>query len=261
MNSATLSGPLLFAHFAYPPNALGYCGPGDSRALLDYATAGAVDPGLHELARGFAGAWPYLQLIAAANHIADPLDRRVVEAYWLGNPLLDRVPASLLARSLDDRFHPVVSHLLDAARLGAVPHHNFHVFSVYPWVGMLRGGLVDAPLTVLERCRIRWGHVDTVLGDDLLVTSQPLQWRNARLLLGTPRMERVCWRTTHGAMLDDPKPGDAVAMHWDWACTTLDAAQLQTLEAETRRQLRLVNAKGGRRIAPAPFLTTDDYAS
>jgi Family of unknown function (DUF6390) len=98
------AGPVLFARYAYPPNRLGYCGPDDSTALLEYADARTSDPGLVALARQFAGAWPYLSLIAAANHLPDPLDAAVVEAYWLGGPLLERVPAALLARQLTDGF-------------------------------------------------------------------------------------------------------------------------------------------------------------
>lgn len=77
-----LAGPLLFVRYAYPPNSLGYCGPADSRAFYEYGAAGVVDRGLVELAQAFHGAWPYLELIAGASGIADPLDRRVVEAYW-----------------------------------------------------------------------------------------------------------------------------------------------------------------------------------
>ena len=84
-------GPLLFARYAYPPNALGLCGADTPRTLLEYGDAHASDGGLAELARTFEGAWPYLELIAGANGLADPLDPRVVEAYWVGNELLDRV--------------------------------------------------------------------------------------------------------------------------------------------------------------------------
>jgi hypothetical protein len=99
----SLAGPLLFARYAYPPNALGHCGPEDSRALLEYAAAGVSDGGPADLARQFAGAWPYLTLIAAAAGRPDALDAEVVEAYWLGNRLLERVPGRLLARHLEDR--------------------------------------------------------------------------------------------------------------------------------------------------------------
>ena len=87
-----------------PPNALGYCGPGDSVALLGMVSEGVDLAGLSQRAAQFEGAWPYLQLIAGCNRISDPLDPRVVEAYWTGNELLTRVPASALLSSLGERF-------------------------------------------------------------------------------------------------------------------------------------------------------------
>jgi len=94
-------GPLMFVRYAYPPNALGYCGPD---GFADYAAAGVVDQGLVRQARAFSGAWPYLELIAAGCGIPDPLDHRVAEAYWVGNDLLDRVGLAGLGDSLADRF-------------------------------------------------------------------------------------------------------------------------------------------------------------
>ena len=139
----TLDGALVFARFAFPPNERGYCGPDASAELLERAALGIGGPDLRALAQGFAGAWPYLELIAGANAIADPLDHRVVEAYWLGNALLERVPARAFADSLATRFGAQVRHrdrLLAPLDVGAAPHHGFHVFGVYPWVGLLRGG-------------------------------------------------------------------------------------------------------------------------
>ena len=66
-------GPLLFARYAYAPNALGYCGADEPRTLLEYGDAQASDSGLSELARTFDGAWPYLELIAGAAGIGDPV--------------------------------------------------------------------------------------------------------------------------------------------------------------------------------------------
>ena len=40
------AGALLFARYAYPPNALGYCGADENRTLLEYGEAGASDGGL-----------------------------------------------------------------------------------------------------------------------------------------------------------------------------------------------------------------------
>ena len=191
----TDGGAVLFARYAYPPNALGYCGTDAARQLLEQVEAGVDDGGLHRLVRGFEGAWPYLELIARATGL-DPLDRRVVEAYWLGNDLLHRVDRAALGRSLEDRFHPRLgrgdgSAFVDAVPAAAVPHHSFHVFVVYPWLGLLRTGLVDEPLRVLDRCRIRWGRVVDVDGVTALVRSRPLVWEGRSLRLGVPLVERL----------------------------------------------------------------------
>jgi len=42
--SSTGSGAAMFARYAYPPNELGYCGPGDGQDLLEFAHA-ATDLG------------------------------------------------------------------------------------------------------------------------------------------------------------------------------------------------------------------------
>ena len=56
------------------------------------------------MARCFSGAWPYLELIASANAIADPLDARVLEAYWVGSELLEGIPAASLLEAIGS--HP-----------------------------------------------------------------------------------------------------------------------------------------------------------
>ncbi|MDQ4131396.1 MAG: DUF6390 family protein, partial [Actinomycetota bacterium] len=168
-NSNDALGLVLFARYAYPPNVLGYCGPPDHQALLEYGSARVSDPGLAELARSFQGPFPYLTLIAGAAGIDDPFDARVVEAYWVGNRLLDGIDTALFGNVLMDRFRRVAGpswrYLAEAIPAGCLPHHAFHVFGVYPWVGLLASGRSDLPLHVLDRCRIRWGRVVATEGD------------------------------------------------------------------------------------------------
>ena len=146
---ASTPGPVLFARYAYPPNSLGYCGPGDPSALLGAAAEGTDVVGLGHLAARFEGAWPYLQLLAACNGIRDPLDPRVVEAYWVGNSLLARVPASALMDSLSDRFERRAGRRFDsliaAVPGGGIPQHSFHVFAVYPGSGFFEPGWTGHP--------------------------------------------------------------------------------------------------------------------
>lgn len=239
------SGPSLFARFAFPPNALGYCGPTDSVELFEVSSAGA-DREISALATAFDGAFPYLQLIAGTNGIDDPLDSRVVEAYWIGNRLLEG-GAPWMGASLDERFRRRAGRhwgsIEAAIPAGAVPHHSHHVFGVYPWVGLLREGRVQEPMHVLDRCRIRWGSVVAVDGDRVLISARPLGWDGQRIFLDQPRDEWVAWAENGRSPIASPQPGDTVAAHWDWVCDVLTPTRLKNLRAWSMHTLALVNAQ------------------
>src|SRR4051794_30157101 len=240
------SGPVLFARYAYSPNRLGLCGPDDADALFGEATGGGDDRQLRQLAQGFEGAYPYLQLIAAANGIGDPLDRRVVDAYWLGSPLLDRVTPAAFAGSLRARFRPrtrlTTWRWLEAAPpAGGRPVHAFHVLDVFPKVGLMRGEQADRVIETMDACRVRWGRVLERIGDQLVVNVVPLQLVAGRLELGPAEVRRVtAWRSGAG-FIGDVAAGDVVSVHWDWACDVLSAAALERLVTWTRSQLVVAN--------------------
>ena len=239
------SGPVLFARYAYPPNRLGLCGPADAPALLDGAAAGA-DGELRELARGFEGAYPYLQLIAEQNHLADPLDERVVDAYWLGSPLTAAVRPRAMHRDLVERFRgrmPVGDwRWLEAALAGGSrPMHAFHVLEVFPRVGLMRGGRPDPVVETMDACRIRWGRVVDIVGEQLLVAARRLDLVDGRLELGPERTELANGWGAPGGLLDGVEPGDWVSLHWSWACDRLSPAQLTRLASWTDLALASAN--------------------
>ncbi len=234
------TGAGLFVRYAYPPNRLGYCGPEDVDALVAYGMSGVSDPGLRRLVTAFEGAYPYLELIAAAAGIRDPLDERVVEAYWIGNRLLMGVDMALLGRSMTERFRKRAGRdwdrVADAVWAGGLAHHSFHVFAVYPWVGLMRGGRIEEPLQVLDRCRIRWGKVQAVDGDVVTVVSRHLVWVEGGLVLGQPQVEVV--QASPAVVVAE---GDWVSLHWGWVCDRLTARQLANLRGFSAHHLRLVN--------------------
>jgi hypothetical protein len=255
-----ITGPLLFARYALPPNERGLCGPADNAALRGYATAGLTrtDPDLRQLAGQFAGAWPYLRLIAAANGIADPLDRRVVEAYWVGNSLLDNVRVAEYGAFLDERFRRQAGRgwesIAAAIPAGAVPHHSFHVFCVYPWTGLLREGRREPSLQVLDSCRISWGRV--VTADPIVVTRSPLTWDGRLLALGPPVPCQVGTGFVIGLC-----PGDWVSLHWNSVCDRLTPSRLWALRHYSARHLRLVNAATSGAADPRGTHSTPDARS
>jgi hypothetical protein len=239
-------GPILFVRYALGPNRHGYCGPDDNASFFEYGVTGKVDNGLRSLAMEFAGAWPYLELIAGATGIADPLDHRVVEAYWVGNALLDKVGSFALGNSMENRFRDKTGRqfadLAEGVVAGGMPHHSFHVFCIYPWVGLLgddrRSGHA---LTVLDKCRIRWGKVIIDTGVQVVVESRPLTWDGRRLELGLPEQETVIRSADGMSLLAPLQPGDWVSMHWEWVCDRLTPEQLAALRRYTAFHLSMVN--------------------
>ena len=229
----SVRGALLFARYAYPPNELGYCGPEGAAALL----RGDAPEEIARRARQFEGAWSYLEFIARAAGVADPLDEAVVQAYWVGNDLLGRVAPDELLRFLRPRFAGQPGGTWHDADTRAIAHHSFHVFEVYPWAAMLRRTGNPAAVSVLDRCRIRTGVVREVHGETATVSSRPLLFGDGVLAPGPARDEAVTWSAGGLSLLSGLRPGDRVSLHWDWVCDVITAEQGERLESFERRQL------------------------
>lgn len=226
-------GSLLFARYAYPPNELGYCGPDGAETLLDPDAPAEIA----RRARRFEGAWSYLEFIAYAAGIPDPLDAAVVEAYWVGNDLLDAVDSAALVRRLGDRFRGQPGGTWRSAGDRAVAHHSFQVFEVYPWASMLARKESPVAVSVLDRCRIRCGTVVDVEGEKATVRSSALVLRDGKLETGPAADEIVSWSAGGRSQLPGLSPGDRVTLHWDWVCDVVTEAQSARVEAFNARQL------------------------
>ena len=236
-----LAGTSQFIRYGFMPNRLRYCGGDDNRTLFEYGVQNLSDDGLDPLLRRFTGALPYLQLIARVNNIPDPFEARVVEAYWLGNELLDRVEVRQLYDTLLDRFGKQLQGrtrelVLGKAPAGARPHHSFHVFDVHSRVGELGHSLVT-----IDHCRVSWGSVVAVDGGELVVERMPLVLEAGKLALGTAVQERVARQIDGRGFVDQAQVGDRVSIHWGWACEVLSERQLRDLERFTRHHLALAN--------------------
>lgn len=234
------TGPELFCRYALPPNMLGYCGPDDRDGVLAVVSGLAVPAEeATGLARAFQGAWPYLELIGTSTNLA-PLSQPVVEAYWIGNRFLDDVGLADWGTSVSDRFRDQAGSRWDSV-LGAIagggrPNHAFHVFCVYPWVGMLVEGFVEPSLHVLDRCRISWGRVTAVDAETAVVRRNRLLWMNDSLVPGEPS-EDLFTAPSRLALT----PGDMVSLHWDYVCARLDRSQAIWLKTVHDQHLAIAN--------------------
>jgi hypothetical protein len=236
-----LDGMVRFIRYGFMPNRLRYCGGDENRLLFDHAVEEVIDGGLKGHLQKFTGALPYLLLIARANGIADPFDPRVVDAYWIGNDLLDKVEVRQLYDSLLERFGKHLQGrtrelVLGKAPAGARPHHSFHVLDVHSRVGEL-----GQSLATMDHCRVSWGTVVDVAGCELVVDRVPLLLEQGKLVLGLPTRERVMRQIDGRGFVDGAQAGDVVSIHWGWACEVLSLAQRQRLERYTRHHLYITN--------------------
>lgn len=164
----------------------------------------------------------------------------MVEAYWVGSDLLGNVDPQTFSDGVRRVFRSQAGVGLGCLdhEPAAVPHHNFHVFAVYPWVGLLAAQRGGTPLRILDSCRIGWGRVSRVEDDTIEVESQPLEWADGALGLGEPRSESMRQVPGNALILD---VGDSVATHWQRVCDRIDPAQVDALRRVTDCQLQITN--------------------
>ena len=235
-------GAEMFARYAYAPNALGYCGPPLGATLRD----GSVDE-VRSAATRFSGAWPYLRVLSRMTGIADPLDYRLVESYWLGGG----IGAELSPQDFFDGLLAIIgpqagrywSHLTADLAREAACNHCFHVFGVYPWTRFLGRGMDEHPLSVLDNCRITWGTVISRAGDDVEVMCRGLVWDGRALTLSEPSARLLeVWADGYSAV-PDVVVGDEIAVHWGRLCGRLSPEQVRALAESTDRQLRVTSQR------------------
>jgi hypothetical protein len=157
---------------------------------------------------------------------------------------------------MEDRFRAMTgarfAGITEGVLAGGVPHHSFAVFCIYPYTGLLTDRRKAAhALTVLDRCRIRWGRVLAVQGDQVVVESRPLTWDGRILALGPAETETVVQSVGGIGMVGALRPGDRVSLHWEWVCDRLTERQVHRLRRYTERHLAIVNDRQTRSAVPA----------
>ena len=240
-----MDGILRCSRYAFGPNRLHYCGPDANREILGYIKNGISDFGLAEHLQKFQTMYPYLRQIAVSNKIKDSFEDEVVEAYWIGNALLENIGKNSFYRHMVDDHHmkkrlnaKSFSRLKDKIGQGALPHHSFHVMNIWKRTGHIEQAHT---LDSIDQCRISWGEIISVEGPKLTVRTQPLTSIDNRLSLG-PAMEKTINRSLEADVdIDQIKPGDLVSMHWGVVCEILSKMQVQNLKRYTLASINFAN--------------------
>lgn len=244
-------GAALCARFSLATNRLQFCGPAEAEpALWAAVTRGTELDRARAALRRFEALYPYLEAIGA-KHGLDPFDARVVEAYWIGNELLeafDRPDFQEILERLRRRGLPRSTAERLAARLPErpIPHHTFHV--TFVGVGEVTGH-VETTLVNMERCRPSEARVLDVRAETLEGAARPLVYANGRLVLGAEHPVELHYDRQ---MIPHVQVGDRVAVHWGLPALVLDPSRASALARWTDRSLDAANAAGSAAGATGP---------
>lgn len=232
-------------YYAFGPNRLHYCGPDANQEILAYMNQGISNPGLTAMLKSFQTMYPYLRHIAWSNNIQDPFDEKVIEAYWIGNELLDAIDKKRFYRYLLEELEvkkklgtKSFDTVTEKLRQGAVPHHSFHVMNV--WL-QRNTKSPEEILQNIESCRISWGKVQDIDGPTLTVETEPLRIENGTLLFDAPITKKLTRGLDANYGIEQLKVGDIITLHWGVPCEVISNTQSEILRKYTERHMRLVN--------------------
>jgi hydrogenase maturation factor len=197
----------------------------------------------------FAVLYPYLQLIAHENGINDPFDKKVVEAYWIGNELLNNVGMRsfsdhlLYKQRLKERVtKKALKWIIEKIPNGAYVHHSFHVFSIFTRTGHQQ---VPHTLDTMDQCRIGWGKIikiDNSISKKPVIKllSQKLIFQKGKLDI-KDRVERNVVLPVINNYTKRLKTGDWITFHWGFVCDKIKEFQVRQLKYFTLFNLNLAN--------------------
>ena len=224
--------------FSYSPNHKGYCGRESAEQAFLRCIRGGLCEAVPEELTHFIVLYPYLKTIATLTRLS-PFDHRVVEAYWLGNELLESIPASGYSILLQEfAKQGVPSWLIKTIRNKKpsrfIPNHLFQVLHV--GVGQASGS-VPFDMQSINNCMIRWGEVTTKSEEGIELMLTKLTKSKERYKL-TSVKEKY---SIDSCPFFSPRVGDTVAIHWGHVVKKLTKREETNLTYWTKQTLKTID--------------------
>lgn len=237
-------GLKLLIPFAFGPNYLKYCGPiGTYRLLYSCWKSGRYGKKVKRIFTKFEALYPYLCLIAECNEL-DPFDYEVIEAYWIGNKLVENVSVQELKENLYREFSPsltreIISKKLEKIKGDIPPTHLFHVLYFTSITGKLK-----ITLSSQEKCKVSLGEVKKMGGEKAKVEFNGLTIKNKKYSFKKRRKEIWIEFPVKGekiSFISDINRGELIFFHWDLAVLKPDRKQVKNYLKYSKIVLEKVN--------------------
>lgn len=222
--------------YSIPPNKLGYCGPVESWKVLNSFISNQDEQSAEEVKRSltdFNALHPYLELIANANGL-EPFDAEVIDAYWIGNQLLENVSYEETQKTILSFQHfglPKSIAEKKASELsdGMLPHHSMHVL----YINFI-SQKVEPIVKNLSSCIVQWAKV-------LDETSEAIRIKGIELFAESGELKiREKEKTIENPFDLQLQPKDLISVHWNNAIEKISEDELKRLEKYTKATIALL---------------------
>ncbi|PIN84138.1 hypothetical protein COV61_01040, partial [Candidatus Micrarchaeota archaeon CG11_big_fil_rev_8_21_14_0_20_47_5] len=228
-------GVLLSAKFAFPPNSFGYCGKNSFFHAMKRKDCRLLKTEL----KHFRAHYAYLKLIASENGCF-PFDRRAVNAFWIGNKLLENISQKALKHFIAKELFAGknsqrAGKLANNLPKGTLPHHSFHVLYVNFLSNKVRRNTAN-----YNKCCITSGKILSCGEKTVLVERFSICRKGGRLALGR-RKENIVLERAGVRLVGKIKKGDLLAIHWGMAVKKISAREAAELKGCTQRNIGAIN--------------------
>jgi hypothetical protein len=224
----------LAARYSFPPNRKGYCGNASFQTALAACDTERMGAELEK----FRAHNAYLTLIARENK-KGKFDKDVVEAFWIGNSLLENVSERALARFIKEELFPRGSAralaLADSVPDGALPHHSFNALYVHFVTDAVKRSVEN-----YDSCCVSCGKVLSVSEKKAVIRRNSISADKGGMFI-LKQVECPVAFERDGSRFVEPCEGDVISVHWGMALEKLSPKRVKNLERYTRINIDACN--------------------
>lgn len=214
----------LCAAFSRQPNSLGYCGRESAKSAFKTCLIEHKCEEVPNEVEQFIVLNPYLDTISQATN-QPKYSKKVIEAFWLGNDLLNSIKLEHYKLLLDNlKKQGVPDFLIYQAAQNPpkrfIPIHLFNIIHI--GVGKASGS-VPFNLDSINQCMIRWGRIKHIRQDKALIKLNSLD-STYQLI------QKETEIAIEPNITPNLKTGDVVTAHWGTIAKKINSRELSNLK-------------------------------
>tara|TARA_Y100000310_G_scaffold335391_1_gene417331 strand:+ start:4700 stop:5374 length:675 start_codon:yes stop_codon:yes gene_type:complete len=217
------------ARYFLMPNKLKYSQDKEEkdidRMLFDFCCGNLKKHEIEPILQKYNALLMYLDLIAK-KHNKSMYDEDVLEAYWIGNELLDSISSEDMKKHFEVEMtkakapKKIIKDVTNSIPENCHPHHSFHVLHIQAITkdpNLMYGNF--------RMCKIDHGKVKQIKQNLLILQKD----KNEKTIGYDPEF------------LKNVKVGDVIAYHWDFAIDKITKKQSTHLDHYTEKHKKVMN--------------------